>query len=173
MQNKKAAAFPLSVQPIPSFRKADLERTSQGCQQQKPQGCLQQLLCTQLPSVALCLPFPFVPAASLGGQTHFSCLELKPGVAPGSCSHFCQSVSSPSGERDGYKHLRLQRGCWPFSDRRKQAEVLLFQCDHYPNTLSLKARQTTAFWCPLYSLLISPVSTHHSLARLSEEAGTE
>lgn len=43
----------------------------------------------------------------------------------------------------------------------------------YPNTLSLKARQTTAFWWPLYSLLISPVSTHHSLARLSEEAGTE
>lgn len=43
----------------------------------------------------------------------------------------------------------------------------------YPSTLSLKARQTTAFWWPLYSLLISPVSTHHSLARLSEEAGTE
>lgn len=43
----------------------------------------------------------------------------------------------------------------------------------YPNTLSLKARQTTAFWWPLYSLLISPVSTHHSLARLSEEAATE
>lgn len=43
----------------------------------------------------------------------------------------------------------------------------------YPSTLSLKARQTTAFWWPLYSLLISPVSTHQSLARLSDEAGTE
>ena len=39
-----------------------------------------------------------------------------------------------------------------------------------PSTLSLKARHTTAFWWPLYSLLISPVSTHHRRARLSEEA---
>lgn len=96
------------------------------------------------------------------------CLELKPGVAPGSCSCFCQSESSPSGKGG----RGLQRGCWPFSDKGKQTEVLLFQYDRYPNTLSLKARQTTAFWCPLYSLLISPVSTHHSLAKLSEEAVT-
>lgn len=41
---------------------------------------------------------------------------------------------------------------------------------HQPSTLSLKARHTTAFWWPLYSLLISPVSTHHRRARLSEEA---
>lgn len=34
----------------------------------------------------------------------------------------------------------------------------------------MKARQTTAFWWPPYSLLISPVSTHQSRARLSEEA---
>lgn len=39
-----------------------------------------------------------------------------------------------------------------------------------PSTLSLKARHTTAFWWPLYSLLISPVSTHHRRARLSEDA---
>lgn len=39
-----------------------------------------------------------------------------------------------------------------------------------PSTLSLKARHTTAFWWPLYSLLISPVSTHHRRARLSDEA---
>lgn len=39
-----------------------------------------------------------------------------------------------------------------------------------PRTLSLKARHTTAFWWPLYSLLISPVSTHHRRARLSEDA---
>lgn len=39
-----------------------------------------------------------------------------------------------------------------------------------PSTLSLNARHTTAFWCPLYSLLISPVSTHHNRARLSEDA---
>lgn len=49
--------------------------------------------------------------------------------------------------------------------------VELRPCASQPSTLSLKARQTTAFWWPLYSLLISPVSTHHSLARLSEEAG--
>lgn len=41
-----------------------------------------------------------------------------------------------------------------------------------PSTLSLKARHTTAFWWPLYSLLISPVSTHHRRARLSDDAVT-
>lgn len=41
---------------------------------------------------------------------------------------------------------------------------------YYPSTLSLKAKHTTAFWWPLYSRLISPVSTHHRRARLSEEA---
>lgn len=46
----------------------------------------------------------------------------------------------------------------------------LFSCPPQPSTLSLKARHTTAFWWPLYSLLISPVSTHHRRARLSEEA---
>ncbi len=43
---------------------------------------------------------------------------------------------------------------------------------YYPSTLSLKAKHTTAFWWPLYSRLISPVSTHHRRARLSEEAET-
>lgn len=47
---------------------------------------------------------------------------------------------------------------------------LLLPPPSQPSTLSLKARHTTAFWWPLYSLLISPVSTHHRRARLSEEA---
>lgn len=50
------------------------------------------------------------------------------------------------------------------------AFCLLFPPLRQPSTLSLKARHTTAFWWPLYSLLISPVSTHHSRARLSDEA---
>lgn len=56
-----------------------------------------------------------------------------------------------------------------------KSPLLFFLCLHMfplpqPSTLSLKARHTTAFWWPLYSLLISPVSTHHRRARLSEEA---
>lgn len=76
----------------------------------------------------------------------------------------------------------------PFSDRHvfwervkylllhhPKSPLLFFLCLHIfplpqPSTLSLKARHTTAFWWPLYSLLISPVSTHHRRARLSEEA---
>lgn len=50
------------------------------------------------------------------------------------------------------------------------AFCLLFPPLRQPSTLSLKARHTTAFWWPLYSLLISPVSTHQSRARLSDEA---
>ena len=53
---------------------------------------------------------------------------------------------------------------FPFARRRPSPPL------HQPSTLSLKARQTTAFWCPLYSRLISPVSTHHRRARLSDEA---
>lgn len=50
------------------------------------------------------------------------------------------------------------------------AELCTLPLPPQPSTLSLKARHTTAFWWPLYSLLISPVSTHHRRARLSEEA---
>lgn len=71
--------------------------------------------------------------------------------------------------------LGLQRGASHCQTRENKRRSFPFLPTHdcYPNTLSLNARQTTAFWWPLYSLLISPVSTHHSLARLSEEAGTE
>ncbi|KAG8145425.1 hypothetical protein E2320_011962 [Naja naja] len=40
--------------------------------------------------------------------------------------------------------------------QRPAGEEVPSQLAPQPKTLSLKARQTTAFWCPLYSLLISP-----------------
>lgn len=180
LQNKKAAAFPLSVQPIPSFRKADFFFPTLGKKKKEHHKAVNSRSHRDVSS-SCSTPSSLrwhCASHSLSSQQppweakHVSvmvCLELKPGVAPGSCSCFCQSESSPSGKGG----RGLQRGCWLFSDKGKQTEVLLFQYDRYPNTLSLKARQTTAFWCPLYSLLISPVSTHHSLAKLSEEAGTE
>lgn len=74
-----------------------------------PQGFL-QLNCTCVPAVGSCLPLPFPPSEA----THvsaMSCLQLKPGVTPGSCSCSCQSPSPLQVGGDGYSACpRLWRG---------------------------------------------------------------
>ena len=138
-----------------------------------PQGFL-QLDSIRLPSVGS-LSHSLLSQQPPLEATHvlvMICSELKPGLTPGRRSCFCQRLS-PLPQRGGWLQVHASGSGEGVRQGKTSRGPLLPTHDHYPNTLSLKARQTTAFWWPLYSLLISPVSTHQSLARLSEEAGTE